>query len=82
MTETEENPCLTCSIRKMSYEGCCTENVGFGLKLVTLPNGNRASVCNNLETDPDTNENFCLDYSNRPDECRQFECDLVQNQRL
>jgi Fe-S-cluster containining protein len=66
--------CEDCTLRVMLQNGCCTNSVGKGTKLmIDSETGNRVRVCKNLEVD-EVGGLVCGDYANRPDVCRNHEC--------
>lgn len=58
----------------MEYSGCCTEDVGFGTRPVTLKSGEEFEVCNNLRKIPG-GPWVCTIYRRRPSVCSNFRCD-------
>jgi hypothetical protein len=72
--------CENCTVRKMLQEGCCTNDVGFGTKMVKI--GLRViEVCQNLQNDH--GKIYCETYySDRSDNCGNFNCDEVYAEGL
>jgi hypothetical protein len=69
----ETDPCLRCSVRVMRQQGCCTQDVGEGTKLIT--NGlKRIAVCLHLVVNDGAP--YCGNYADRPYECRAFRCPI------
>lgn len=71
MANKDGHPCERCHPRIMEEHGCCTNDVGFGTKLV-IHGGVYYEVCKKLKRDGDGC--YCSDYYNRPMACRSFEC--------
>jgi len=66
--------CENCKPSIMDDEGCCTANVGRGMKyLINRQTGDRLLVCALLTLFSDSSWG-CGDWENRPDECRAFYC--------
>lgn len=77
MSET----CIDCSPRDALEEGCCSTNVGFGIKyLLVRRTGERIPVCRRYVRLDDGTWG-CSDYWNRPPECVSFECEKILNER-
>jgi len=74
--EFDADPCLNCSIRKMLREGCCTQDVGYGTKLIENRNtGVRVEVCSRLIADD--GHPYCGEYldRNKNGMCAGFSCE-------
>ncbi len=66
--------CLGCNIyRKLSY--CCGSNPDTGeIKALNLLDGAVVDACSNLDSN-----GLCMDYENRLDSCRSYECFEVRS---
>jgi len=64
----------------MNEEGCCTEDVGKGAKLLRNSFGTRIVACA-LLTKFDDGTWGCGDYENRAEVCRSFNCYRVINKK-
>jgi hypothetical protein len=73
MTERKD-PCRTCTPAKMADEGCCANNLGYGVKIVT--NGfRRISVCKMLTKMEDRSWGCGVTEDGaRPPECASYSC--------
>ena len=70
---TETMSCNNCTIARMADAGCCTSDVGYGLKIME-EDGRRFSVCKYLEDYGDGYECQIYYDPERFDECKSQRC--------
>lgn len=67
--------CENCSVKKMLSEGCCTNDVGFGTKIIKVDGGRRSiEVCIYLKKDWGGSP-YCGYHFMRPVMCKAFFCE-------
>lgn len=71
----EKDPCARCSPAIMADEGCCANNLGFGMKV--LSNGTRRiAVCKMLTKMNDGSWGCGVtEDGSRPQECASYSCE-------
>jgi len=70
--------CKDCNPRIMDEEGCCTANVGNGIKRLVNSQGIRITACALLIKFDDGSWG-CGDYERRPEICKSFYCHRAVN---